>query len=101
MELNAITQTEKDKIQTSLVAVEDTDSRRPRCAYFGELEQMDASPYLWLGNEVTSLHIAVDDATGAIVGAWFDHQETLDGYYHVFHQILKNYGIPYKFPIFR
>lgn len=97
MELNAMTQTEKNKIQTNLVAVEDAHSRRPRCAYFGELEQMDASPYLWFGNVETSLHIAVDDATGAIVGAWFDHQETLNGYYHVFHQILKNYGIPYKF----
>lgn len=97
MELNAITQTEKNKILTNLVAVEDAHSRRPRCAYFGELEQMDVSPYLWFGNEVTSLHIAVDDATGTLVGAWFDKEETLNGYYHVFHQILKNYGIPYKF----
>ena len=27
----------------------------------------------------------------------FDTQETLNGYYHVFHQILTTYGIPYKF----
>ncbi len=26
-----------------------------------------------------------------------DYQETLNGYYHVFYQILTNYGIPYKF----
>ena len=32
-----------------------------------------------------------------IVGAWFDKQETLNGYYHVLYQILTNYGIPYKF----
>ena len=25
--------------------------------------------------------VAVDDATGAITGAWFDIQETLNGYY--------------------
>lgn len=97
MELKAQTRKEKDKIQTNLVAVEDAHSRRPRCAYFGELEQMDASPYLWFGNEITSLHIAVDDATGTVVGAWFDKEETLSGYYHVFYQILTDYGIPYKF----
>lgn len=88
---------EADRIQANLVAVEDAHSRRPRCAYFGELEQMDASPYVWFGNLKATLHIAVDDATGRITGAWFDRQETLNGYYHVFAQILKHYGIPYKF----
>ncbi len=43
------------------------------------------------------LHLAIDDATGRITGAWFVVQETLDAYYHVFHQILTSYGIPYKF----
>lgn len=97
MESKAQTRKEKDKIQINLVAVEDAHSRRPRCAYFGELEQMDASPFLWFGSEVTSLHIAVDDATGTLVGAWFDKEETLNGYYHVLHQILTDYGIPCKF----
>ena len=58
---------------------------------------MDASPYEWFDGSRTSLHIAVDDSTGMIVGAYFDKEETLNGYYHVFHQILTNYGIPYKF----
>ena len=93
----AKTKKEADKIQENLVAVEDAHSRRPRCAYFGELEQMDASPYEWFGDSKTTLHIAVDDATGTIVGAYFDEQETLSGYYHLFHQILVGYGIPYKF----
>ena len=83
-------------IQANLIALEDAHSRRPKCAYFGELLQMDASSHLWFGNTVTSLHI-VDDATGRITGAYFDKEETLDGYYHVFHQILTTYGIPYKF----
>jgi hypothetical protein len=91
------TQKEKDEIQTNLVAVEDAHSRRPRCAYFGELLQMDASLHPWFGDEKSTLHIAVDDATGTLVGAWFDKEETLNGYYHVFYDILKNYGIPYKF----
>jgi hypothetical protein len=93
----AKTQMEADAIQTNLVAVEDAHSRRPRCAYFGELEQMDATPYEWVPGEIWHLHLAIDDATGSITGAWFDSQETLNAYYHVFHQILTTYGIPYKF----
>lgn len=93
----ARTKKEADRIQANLVAVEDAHSRRPRCAYFGELVQMDASPYEWFGNRKTSLHIAVDDATGKIIGAYLDEQETLSGYYHIYHQILSRHGIPYKF----
>ncbi|MCD5414282.1 MAG: ISNCY family transposase [Clostridiales bacterium] len=51
----------------------------------------------WFGNDKTQLHIAVDDATGAIVGAYFDSQETLNGYYNVLSQILSNHGTPYMF----
>lgn len=58
---------------------------------------MDASEHLWFGDKKTQLHIAVDDSTGAIVGAYFDLQETLNGYYNVLSQILKNHGIPYMF----
>ncbi len=94
---NAKTKKTADSIQKNLVAVEEPHSRRPRCAYFGELEQMDASPYLWFGNTKTTLHIAVDDTTGIISGAYFDSQETLNGYYHVYEQILRRYGIPYQF----
>ena len=93
----AKTKKEADKIQANIIAVEDAHSRRPRCAYFGELEQMDASPYEWFGTEKTTLHIAVDDATGRITGAYFDKQETLKGYYNIYAQILRKYGIPYKF----
>jgi len=88
---------EEAMIQANMVAIEDAHSRRPRCAYFGEQEQMDASPYEWFGGIKTSLHIAVDDATGMITGAYFDSQETLNGYYNVFYQILNDYGIPYEF----
>lgn len=93
---NAESQKETDAIQTNLVAVEDAHSRRPRATYFGELLQMDATPHEWIPGAIWHLHLVVDDATGRIVGAWFDTQETLNGYYHVFHQILTGYGIPYK-----
>lgn len=84
-------------IQSSILALEDSHSRHPRCAYFGEMLQMDASLHLWFGESKTQLHIAVDDATGQIVGAYFDEQETLNGYYNVLQQILSNHGIPYQF----
>ena len=71
--------------------------RRPRCAYFGEMIQMDASPHLWFGDRITHLHLAIDDSTGMIVGAYFDSQETLNAYYQVTYQILTTYGIPAKF----
>ena len=92
----AKTQKEADSIQANLVALEDAHPRRPRCAYFGELEQMDATPYEWIPGQVWHLHLAVDDATGQVTGAYFDTQETLNGYYHVLYQMLLNYGIPYK-----
>ena len=75
----------------------DAHPRRPRCAYFGELVQMDASPHLWFGTSITHLHLAIDDATGKILGAYFDTQETLNAYYQITHQILIDYGIPAKF----
>jgi len=84
-------------IQNTIIAIEDAHPRRPRCAYAGEVLQMDASVHLWFGNKKTQLHIAVDDATGTIVGAYFDAEETLNGYYNVLHQVLTTYGIPYKF----
>ena len=84
-------------IQHSILDIDEAHPRRPRCAYFGELIQMDASEFIWFGNTKTHLHIAVDDSTGTLVGAWFDTQETLKGYYNILHQILTNYGIPYRF----
>ena len=93
----AKTQKEADRIQINLVALEDAHSRRPRAAYFGELQQLDATPHEWIPGQIWHLHLAIDDAAGRITGGWFDTQETLNGYYHVFHQILTTYGIPYKF----
>ena len=93
----AKTKKELSSIQTNLVSVDNAHSRRPRCAYFGELQQMDATPYEWVHGQVWHLHLAIDDASGIVTGAWFDTQETLNGYYHVFKQILTDYGIPYKF----
>ena len=88
---------EKALIEASIIAIEDAHSRRPRCAYFGEMLQMDASIHLWFGENKASLHVAIDDCTGTILGAYFDEQETLKGYYNVLHQVLCIYGIPNMF----
>ena len=88
---------EIEQLQNKILEIEDAHPRRPRCANFGEMIQMDASEHLWFGDKKTQLHIAVDDSTGAIVGAYFDLQETLNGYYNVLSQILKSHGIPYMF----
>lgn len=71
--------------------------RKPRAKYFGELIQMDASGLFWFNNTFATLHLAVDDATGTVVGAYFEEQETLKGYYNVLYQILIKYGIPNEF----
>ena len=75
----------------------DGNPRKSRSRYMGELIQMDASQFKWNGKDVWQLHIAIDDATGEVVGAYFDNQETLSGYYNVLGQILMNYGIPIRF----
>nr|WP_242954374.1 ISNCY family transposase [Clostridium oryzae] len=84
-------------IQSAILDIDDAHPRRPRSAYFGEMLQMDASLHLWFGQDKSQLHIAVDDATGTIAGAYFDTQETLNGYYNVLYQVLTNHGIPYMF----
>lgn len=86
-----------EAIHSSIVALEEAHPRRPRCASFGEMLQMDASVHEWFGGIKSHLHIAIDDATSTITGAYFDDQETLNGYYHVFHKVLTNYGIPAMF----
>jgi hypothetical protein len=48
-------------------------------------------------NDKTWGNSTVYDCTGTIVGAYFDHQETLKGYYNVLYQVLNEYGIPNMF----
>lgn len=85
------------KIQASIVSLEDAHPRQPRCIYFGEEIQTDSCIHLWFGKTKTALHAAIDDATSQVVAAYFDNQETLNGYYNIYYQILTKYGIPYLF----
>ncbi len=86
-----------ESIVSHEVALEDSHPRREKPKYFGEVIEQDGSIHPWFGDKKTCLHLAIDKATSIIVGAWFDKQETLNGYYHVLYQILTHYGIPYKF----
>lgn len=91
------TEEEIEIIVNHEIALEDSHPRGEKPKYFGEITEMDGSIHLWFGDKTSCLHLAVDKATNHIVGAYFDWQETLNGYYHVFEQILTNYGIPCKF----
>lgn len=91
---------ESEKVNSALAILDGADAhpRRPRSKYFGEMVQMDASESVWVkGGGKWHLHVAVDDATSEVVGAWFDLQETLRGYFCVLYMILKLYGIPSRF----
>ena len=72
---------------------------RPRRQCFGELLQIDASIHNWFGDSLpkATLHGAIDDATGTVMGLRFEKEETLKGYYEMMWQILGKYGIPEAF----
>ncbi len=93
-----LTQIDKKVIQDDLLLDNrSSHPRKPRSKYFGELIQMDACGLIWFEDMFATLHLAVDDCTREVVGAYFTEQETLNGYYHVLYQILINYGIPNGF----
>ena len=79
------------------ISLEDSHPRGEKPKYFGEIIEQDGSIHKWFGDIKSCLHLAIDKATSTIVGAYFDKEETLNGYYHLLYQILTNYGIPYKF----
>jgi len=88
---------EQKALESKIIAAENAHSRRPRAAHYGEIVQLDASQHLWFGDTKAFLHIAIDDNSGRIIAAYFDHEETLHGYYTLLYQILTTEGIPYKF----
>jgi hypothetical protein len=69
--------------------------RREKSRYAGECVYVDASIHKWFRGQEAALHAAIDDASNTLVGAWFEPQETLRGYYKMLSQVLQNHGIPY------
>ena len=61
----------------------------------GELVQMDASSYDWLGSgSYLHLHGAIDDATGRILALHFDKEETFEGYCELMFQMNSDGHLP-------
>lgn len=69
---------------------------RQRKSQAGMLWQIDATPYAWLEDRAPSftLHAAIDDATGIVVGAVFRPTECREGYSLVMQQAILKYGVP-------
>ena len=72
---NVKSQNELATINEKIISYDNAHPRRPRCALFGEMLQMDASQHIWFGLSKTQLHAAIDDSTGTIIGAYFDNKE--------------------------
>ncbi|MEB3104097.1 ISNCY family transposase, partial [Ferviditalea candida] len=69
---------------------------RQRKPQAGMLWQIDATPYAWLEDRAPAftLHAAIDDATGTVVGAVFRPTECREGYSLVMQQGIRKYGVP-------
>jgi len=61
----------------------------------GEMVQMDASKFDWLGDgSYLHLHGAVDDATGRILALHFEKEETFEGYCELMFQMNQDGHLP-------
>lgn len=71
-------------------------SRRDRMPAAGLLLQLDGSRHDWLADRGPRLTLvgAVDDATGALVGATFREQEDAAGYLTVLRDVVRRHGVP-------
>ena len=61
----------------------------------GILIMIDGTPHDWFQNgRKSSLHLAIDDATGVTLCGWFMPTECLEGYVHMLEILVTKYGIP-------
>ena len=70
--------------------------RRQRMPQEGMLIQMDVSYHPWLGDQAPpfTLLIAVDDATGQVVSAWFCEHEDARSYFLLIRALVEHRGVP-------
>ena len=70
--------------------------RRQRMPREGMLIQMDGGHHPWLGDQTLpfTLLIAVDDATGKVVSAWFCEQEDSHNYFLLIRALVERRGVP-------
>ena len=71
-------------------------SRRERRAAEGMMLQVDGSPHDWLQGRGPRLCLigAIDDATGKVMGAFFQEAESSWAYFKLFFEIFKQHGLP-------
>ena len=71
-------------------------SRRERRAAEGMMLQVDGSPHDWLEGRGPHLCLVggIDDATGKVVGAFFQQAESSWGYFTLFASIFRQHGLP-------
>lgn len=71
-------------------------SRRERRAAEGMMLQVDGSSHDWLEGRGPRLCLigAIDDATGKVMGAFFQEAESSWAYFKLFSQIFKQHGLP-------
>lgn len=69
---------------------------RDRMPKEGQMVQADASPHEWLEERgpKLSLHGAIDDATGKVLGLYFRPTEDLKGYLEMLRQVITRHGVP-------
>lgn len=72
---------------------------RERRACFGELVQIDGSPHAWFEERgpACNLLVAIDDATGKLLGLLFVEQESFHSYARLVKAYLEGYGKPVAF----
>ena len=72
---------------------------RERRARFGELVQIDGSPYAWFETRAPActLLVFVDDATGRVGELFFTEAESTFSYFEATEQYLRRYGKPEAF----
>jgi transposase len=71
-------------------------SRRERREAEGMMLQVDGSPHDWLQGRGPRLCLigAIDDATGKVLGAFFEQAESSWAYFRLFLEIFKQHGLP-------
>ncbi|NLX26033.1 MAG: ISNCY family transposase [Lentisphaerae bacterium] len=70
-------------------------NRRKRRDCPGELIQIDATPFDWFRDgRMLSLHGAIDDASGVVIGLYLCENECLSGYFETMRQCVLSHGVP-------
>ena len=72
---------------------------RTRRARYGELVQLDGSPYDWFEGRAPActLLVYIDDATGRLMELWFTEAETTFSYFEATEHYLRRHGKPLAF----